>query len=232
MKKKVKVTASELYDKIVNDYKLVGEKGYIEFSLKELSISVETRDSVGSLLQQWLKAWMEEQHIEFDWNPNTQSFPDFFLDVANKKKGLLEVKCFDLQRGPGFDLANFDSYCNSLLKCAYRIDSDYLVIGYKMDGSEITIGNIWLKKIWELSCPSGTYPVKVQEKKNVIYNLRPGTWYSNRAKFSPFPSIEEFLSALNETRYRYPQTRHLNAHWLNKVIQNYNEHTGVKLSVE
>ena len=42
---------------------------------------------------------------------------------------------------------------------------------------------------------------------------------------------EEFLSALNETRYQYPQTRHSNGHWLKNVLKNYEEHTGIKLQV-
>ena len=40
---------------------------------------------------------------------------------------------------------------------------------------------------------------------------------------------EEFIKALNETRYQYPKTHHDNAHWLNKVIKNYKEHTGSDL---
>ncbi len=43
--------------------------------------------------------------------------------------------------------------------------------------------------------------------------------------------MEEFLSALNETRYQYPQTRHANGHWLQNVLRNYEEHTGIKLQV-
>lgn len=231
-KNHMKVTGHELYNKLVNDYKIIGEKGAINFSLKDLTIFIKTKDTVGNLLQEWLKAWMISQSIEFEENINTQTFPDFHLDIRNKKTGLLEVKSFDWDRGPGFDLANFDSYSNSLLVDSYRIDSDYLILSYQMVGSEITIKNVWLKKIWELACPSGTYPLKVQEKKNVIYNIRPSVWYSERARFKPFSTKEEFLSALNETRYQYPQTRHSNAHWLKNVLKNYKEHTGIELSVE
>ncbi|HMQ85246.1 MAG TPA: NgoBV family restriction endonuclease, partial [Saprospiraceae bacterium] len=210
----------------------IGEYLIINFSLKNLTISVETKDTVGNLLQEWLKAWMKRAQIEFEEHTNSQTFPDFHLDRTDYKKGLLEVKSFDWDRGPGFDLANFDAYCNSLIENAYRIDSDYLIFAYQMAGSEITIKNVWLKKIWELSCPSGTYPIKVQEKKQVIYNLRPGIWYSERATFKPFASKEEFLSALNETRYQYPQTRHSNGHWLRKVLNNYEAHTGISLTVK
>ncbi|MEZ4957670.1 MAG: NgoBV family restriction endonuclease [Saprospiraceae bacterium] len=227
----MKLTGEQLYSKLVDEYNIIGEKGMINFSLKDLTISVETKDTVGNLLQEWLKAWMKKEEIEFEENTNSQSFPDFHLDKVDKRKGLLEVKSFDWDRGPGFDLANFDSYCNSLLENAYRIDSDYLIIAYQMEGSQITIKNVWLKKIWELACPSGTYPIKVQEKKSVIYNLRPSTWYSGRSKFKPFSSKEEFLAALNETRYQYPQTRHANGHWLKNVLKNYKEHTGIELEV-
>lgn len=227
----MKLTGTSFYDKLVNEYKIIGEKGIINFSLKDLTISVETKDTIGNLLQEWLKAWMMKEKIEFEENTNSQTFPDFYLDTKNKKLGLLEVKSFDWDRGPGFDLANFDSYCNSLLTSAYRLDSDYLIFAYQMQGSEITIKNVWIKKIWELACPSGTYPIKVQEKKNIIYNLRPSTWYSNKTKFKPFATKEDFLEALNETRYQYPQTRHSNGHWLKNVIKNYQEHTEVLLNV-
>lgn len=227
----MKLSGKELHNKLVNEYKIIGEKGVINFSLKDLTISIETKDTVGNLLQEWLKAWMIKEIIEFEENPNSQVFPDFYLDTSDRKLGLLEVKSFDWDRGPGFDLANFDSYCNSLLTSAYRLNSDYLIIAYQMRGSELTIKDVWIKKIWELACPSGTYPLKVQEKKSVIYNIRPSTWYSERTKYKPFNSLEEFLSALNETRYQYPQTRHGNGHWLQNVLKNYEEHTGIKLQV-
>ena len=228
----MKISGSLLFSKLVDDYKIIGEKGIINFSLKDLIISIETKDTVGNLLQEWLKAWMVREKVEFEENLNSQTFPDFYLNKDDHKSGLLEVKSFDFDRGPGFDLANFDSYCNSLLSNAYRIDSDYLIFAYQMEGSVITIKNVWIKKIWELACPSGPYPIKVQEKKSVIYNLRPSTWYSERTKFKPFSSKEEFLSALNETRYQYPQTRHSNGHWMKNVIKNYQEHTGILLAIE
>ena len=228
----MKITGSLLFSKLVDDYKIIGEKGIINFSLKDLIISIETKDTVGNLLQEWLKAWMVREKVEFEENLNSQTFPDFYLNKDDHKSGLLEVKSFDFDRGPGFDLANFDSYCNSLLSNAYRIDSDYLIFAYQMEGSVINIKNVWIKKIWELACPSGPYPIKVQEKKSVIYNLRPSTWYSERTKFKPFSSKEEFLSALNGTRYQYPQTRHSNGHWMKNVIKNYQEHTGILLAIK
>jgi len=228
----MKLTAEELYKKLVEDYKLIGETGSIKFTVKDLSILIRTKDTVGNLLQEWLKAWFQKEKIDFEENTNSQTFPDFLLDKDDHKKGLLEVKSFDFDNGPGFDLANFDSYSNSLLENAYRIDSNYLILAYQMKDGVISIKDVWLKKIWELTCPSDKWPLRVQAKKEVIYNIRPATWYSKGSRFKPFKSKEEFLSALNNTRYQYPQTRHTNAHWLRSVLKNYQEHTGVSLIVE
>ena len=227
----MKITAQELYKKLTEDYKLIGQKGIINFTLKDLTVSIESKDTVGNLIQDWLVQWMKREQLSFEQNPSSQTFPDIYLNVEDKKKDLLEIKTFDWARGAGFDLANFESYCGSLLTNAYRLDSDYLIIAYEMDGVEITIENVWLKKIWELAGGSGTYPIKVQEKKQVIYNLRPISWYSERSTFKAFDNKEDFLKALNETRYQYSKTHHDNSHWLKKVIKNYAEHTGTTLTV-
>jgi NgoBV restriction endonuclease len=127
------LSAQDLYEKLVKDYNIIGQKGAISFTLNDLTVSIKTKDSIGNLLQEWLKAWLIKMGVEFEENANTQKFPDFYLNPENKKVGLLEVKTFDWDRGPGFDLANFDSYCNSLLTEAYRIDSDYLIFAYQME---------------------------------------------------------------------------------------------------
>jgi len=227
----LKITSQQLYDKLVTEYSLVGQTGRILFTLKDLSVKIKTKDTVGNLIQEWLREWMEQQLIEFEVNPNTQKFPDIYLNLRDRKSGLLEIKAFDFNRGAGFDLANFESYSNSLLEESYRLDSDYLILGYTMNDTEITIVNVWIKKIWELSGGSSTYPLKVQEKKKVIYNIRPINWYSDKAKFKCFDSKEDFLAALNETRYKYSKTHYENSHWLSDVLSNYEKHTGVKLEV-
>jgi hypothetical protein len=225
------ITAQELYTKLVSEYKLIGQKGTILFTLNDLAVKVISKDSVGNMIQEWLRDWMKSQDLVFEVNPSSQKFPDVYLNLTDKKKGLLEIKAFDYKRGAGFDLANFESYSNSLLDHAYRLDSDYLIIGYTMQDHDITIKDIWLKKIWEISGGSSTYEIKVQEKKKVIYNLRPINWYSNKSKFKPFNNKEEFLKALNETRYKYGKTHFDNSHWLSGVLANYKLHTNVTLVV-
>ena len=45
----MKLTADQVYDKLINHTKIVGEKGNITFSLKGYDIKIESRDTVGSL---------------------------------------------------------------------------------------------------------------------------------------------------------------------------------------
>lgn len=220
--------STKIYEGLKNDG-IIGAKGFIEFSLGKHTVQIDSRDSVGNLIQVWFENWLLKKFPDTQKNTSTQKFPDFFLNPSNKKIDLLEVKSFDIDRGPGFDVANFDSYCNSLTQEAFRLDSDYLIFAYRMTGVDIEIVDLWLKKVWQITGGSGTYPLKVQEKKGVIYNIRPIIWYSTRAQFGPFNSLIEYLDALSDTRYQYPQTRFSNAHWLSGVKKNYKLHTGKAL---
>jgi type II restriction enzyme len=226
-----KLNAQQLFNKLVNTDQLVGKQGTINFDLNNFSIKIESKDIIGNVIQDWLKAWLTNEGVHFVLNTNTQKFPDIYLDTPTSKNGLLEIKTFDFKKSPNFDIANFDSYCSSVETDSYRIDSDYLILGYEMQGSNIFVRNIWLKKIWEIAGPSKKWPLKVQDKRNIIYNIRPTVWYSSRGKFKAFGTKELFLKALNDTRYQYPQTRFQNAHWLNNVITNYHQHTGVTLVI-
>jgi len=226
-----KKTAKELYDLLVNKNKLVGSNGIISFKLSDVSMNVKTKDVVGNIIQGWIGEWMKNEDITFEEPENSQEFPDFFLNPSNKKSDLLEIKTFDTERGANFDIANFEAYCRSLKEHAYRLDADYLIIGYSMDKfGVVKINNIWLKKIWEISGPSDAYPVKVQQKQNMIYNLRPIVWQSQSAtSFKPFKSKKEFVKAIYSTLLIYPKTMNISKNWLNEVSKNYKEHTKINL---
>ncbi len=81
------LTAEQLYKKLVTDFKLVGQKGRITFTLKDITVKIETKDSVGNLIQEWLKEWMKNEKIEFKenmhdpfdspqifWKPDSEKF--------------------------------------------------------------------------------------------------------------------------------------------------------------
>ncbi len=85
----------------------------------------------------------------------------------------MEVKSFDYDASPNFDIANFMTYRNSLLSHPYRLDSNYLIIGYSMKGFNIEIKDVWLKKVWEITGPMANYGLNLQVKYGEIVNIRP-----------------------------------------------------------
>ena len=191
------ITATQLfYDLKSINWSLA--HGYITFSLNSINVTINTTDTVGVTLQSWIKNYFITNNIYFRENSNSQEFPDFYLGDSNDSN-LLEIKAFNFCNTPAFDIANFDSYCESVLEKPYILDADYLIFGYNMDiNGKITIIDIWLEKIWEIAGNSEKYPLKVQEKRGVIYNIRPNTDFK-KYKSSPFSSKTDFITAIYDT---------------------------------
>jgi len=178
--------------------------GGTKFRIGSVELDVTGKDGLGGLIEEWFGVWALRNNLPI-FNPkllgNSQSFPDYYVGLNNE--GFLEIKSFDMTASANFDIANFESYCESLSINPNRINSDYLIFGYKLNGSSLSIEQIWLKKIWEITCPSERWPLKTQTKRDVIYNIRPAAWYSNSSHYRPFNCKEEFVKALFETQKLY-----------------------------
>lgn len=228
MSLELKVTAQDIYSLLLNDFKIKEQIGSVEIRLGDISAKYKGKDAVGDLLQEWLSAWLTQKGFYFRQPSNSQEFPDFFLSERNNMD-FLELKTFNAEASPAFDIANFDSYCTSLLTIPERIEADYLILSYKMNNGELSIDDIWLKKVWEITSPSGQDPIKLQVKRNQIYNLRPCTWYSKRLKYLPFTDKKTFLQAIADTHDLYQQCYQYKENWLDKVAEKYFENIGVIL---
>lgn len=203
--------------------------GNITFNLAGISVIINTTDTVGITLQAWLKQFFINNDIYFSEPQNTQEFPDFFLNPHQPYQHMLEVKAFNYDRTPAFDIANFESYCDSVKEKVFRLDADYLIFGYLMDSSgNITIKKIWLKKIWEIAGDSARYPLKTQIKRNMIYNIRPNTAFKSEQKV-PFNSKDEFLFAIYQTLISY-KGKSFADEWKNTLSINYSRYYGTNLS--
>jgi hypothetical protein len=167
----------------------------VKISLLGREVTLRDKNPIGDMLQSWVSDWLVSEGYP-PREGNSQEFPDFYL-TGSKKKDLLELKCFDATSAPNFDIANFDAYCSSLETKPYRLDASYLILSYELDAAtgNISIRNIWLKKIWEISTSSGKYPIRLQVKKGIAYNLRPATFTSKR-NFNAFKTKEQFILAL------------------------------------
>jgi hypothetical protein len=75
------------------------------------------------------------------------------------------------------------------------------------------------------------YFIFLKINKRTVHKIRPAKWYGKSSKFSIFENKEDFLSAMEETVYKNKDTRDDGPEWLSTVIDNYEKHYGVKLSI-
>ena len=143
-----------------------------------------------------------------------------------------EVKAFNREASPAFDLADFTGYAKAILKEPWELDTKYLIFGYNMsDEGIVTIKDLWIKNVWEISRSSDKWALNVQYKNEQINKIRPATWYANKAKFPLFQSLEHYLSALEQTLVDYPDTRALSIGWRKKMQDSYNAFSGRKITI-
>jgi type II restriction enzyme len=95
------------------------------------------------------------------------------------------------------------------------------------DDGAVTIKDVWLKKVWEITRRMEKWSINLQIKDNVVHKIRPGVWYSDRdVDYSIFESIEDFISAMEEAVYQNPKTHNEAANWKNRFIKNYRNYYG------
>ncbi|MDD7336775.1 MAG: NgoBV family restriction endonuclease [Prevotella sp.] len=221
--------AEQVFRALKDEFQFKGAEGKISFYLNDYDITVEQNNVVGNILEEWLAKWLTSKNI-YNKHNHRQASPDFWLNQDDDKADWLEIKSFT--GSPNFDLAAFRSFIKLIIDEPWKLQSNYLLIKYSMKDGIVTIKDFWLKKIWEVSCTSSKWPIKVQCKRGVINNIRPATWYAKHPDYPVFKSLEHFLSALEETIYRYHDTRtSLSENWESQVIQSYKNHFGVELCI-
>lgn len=230
----MRLSAQEIYDKLLNDDHILELEGQIKFYLGDVNIIVKQKDVVGNIMQEWLQGWLDARGIEYAPSENTQMPPDFFLNPDDITKELLEVKAFNRNSSPGFDIADFRMYASEILEKPYMLDVDYLIFGYDMsDDGVVTIKDVWLKKVWQITRRMENYPINLQVKEGVIHKIRPGVWYSERiTDYAIFDCLEDFISAIEETTFKEPKLRSsIASTWLAVFQRNYKAWCGKELSI-
>lgn len=230
----MRLSAQEIYDRLLNVDHILELEGQIKFFLGDVNIIVRQKDVVGNIMQEWLQGWLDARGIEYAPSENTQMPPDFFLNPDDRTKGLLEVKAFNRNGSPGFDIADFRMYASEIQEKPYMLDVDYLIFGYDMsDDGVVTIKDVWLKKVWQITRRMENYPINLQVKEGVIHKIRPGVWYSERVTdYAIFDCLEDFISAIEETTFKEPKLRSSVAStWLAVFQRNYKAWYGEELNV-
>lgn len=219
--------AQQLYDAL-KAAGIIGAEGHIQLGLLGTEVNVSDKSAVGNLLQEWLGQWMTLNGIYNRSNENTQAFPDFYLSDDNQID-LLEVKTFDYVNNPNFDVAQFDAYVRSLRTNAFRLEADYLILGYSLANGVIKINDIWLKKIWEITCGSAEFAVRTNVKQGKIHNIRPYNFKSMSRGQQPFTSRLAFITAIRNTLEKYLGDAQLADQWLQEVSDSYTNFTRMPL---
>ncbi|MCI6316165.1 MAG: NgoBV family restriction endonuclease [Spirochaetia bacterium] len=229
----MRLNALKVFEKLLDEDKLLEIEGQIKFFLGDVDIIVKQKDVVGNIIQEWLQGWMDKRGIEYALNDNTQMPPDFFLNPDDKTTDLLEVKAFNRSASPGFDIADFRMYEEEIIEKPYMLNVDYLIFGYDMsDDGVVTIKDLWLKKVWEITRRMDGWSINLQVKQGVVHKIRPGVWYSDRPGNIPmFKCIEDFIAAIEEAVYQNPKTHESAATWKKNFIDSYRKFYGVKLDI-
>ena len=229
----MRLNALKVFEKLLDEDKLLEIEGQIKFFLGDVDIIVKQKDVVGNIIQEWLQGWIDKRGIEYALNDNTQMPPDFFLNPDDKTTDLLEVKAFNRSASPGFDIADFRIYEEEIIEKLYMLNVDYLIFGYDMsDDGVVTIKDLWLKKVWEITRRMDGWSINLQVKQGVVHKIRPGVWYSDRPGNIPmFKCIEDFIAAIEEAVYQNPKTHESAATWKKNFIDSYRKFYGVKLDI-
>lgn len=228
----MRLSAHEVYDKLIQEDKILELQGQIKFFLGDVDIIVKQKDVVGNIIQEWLQGWLDKRGIEYAPSENTQMPPDFFLNPDDLTKDLLEVKAFNRSASPGFDIADFRMYEEEIIDKPYMLDVDYLIFGYDMSNEGIvTIRDLWIKKVWQITRRMEDWALNLQIKQGVVHKIRPAVWYSDKGKYSTFKSLEDFISAIEETVYQNPKTHESAASWKKRFLKSYEDYYGKRLLI-
>lgn len=229
----MRLSAQQVYDKLINEDRILELQGQIKFFFGDVDIIVKQKDVVGNIVQEWLQGWLDKRGIEYAPSENTQMPPDFFLNPDDRTKDLLEVKAFNRSASPGFDIADFRMYEEEIVDKPYMLDVDYLIFGYDMsDDGVVTIKDLWIKKVWQITRCMEDWAINLQIKQNVVHKIRPGVWYSTqRVKHPMFTCLEDFVSAIEQTVWQNPKTRETSGTWKRRFLESYENYYGIRLNI-
>lgn len=161
------------------------------------TIPIYNCNALGDVLEDVFYPIIKENLDDFEEGPE-QASPDYY---GKGKKFEFEQKVF--KKKPGFDIGNFTSYVTMLTEDGgvYKkiFKTKYLVFEYSSIDKKIKIIKFHYLNVYNLVDYSGTTPITMQKKKNIWYNIRPGSvknWYSSDK--TPQLFIDKIIECINE----------------------------------
>lgn len=180
--------------------RLIGATVELNFSIRlvdgnDISGILENCNIVGDSLENIVYPFIKKHINTFEEGPK-QSSPDFW---NRDKEFEYEMKAF--QGSPGFDIGNFESYINQLSlqggvnKKLYK--TKYMIFKYSLKDGKVKIDDFSMKNVWELVGYGGKYPITIQNKRGMWYNIRPGSYKNIKSlKHVPETFIKNVCDAI------------------------------------
>lgn len=195
----------ELFE--ISREKLEGQHGSIAINFANRNHVYSGNDVIGNCLQEWLPSWFEFLGVIIKSGKGTQVFPDFVAQFGTQKYDM-EVKAWNINNSPAFDLANFQSFIETTYNAPGKLNAQYFILGYKPEDDGFSQGfmvqKVFLKHIWEITAPTRKYPIGLQVKRNMPYAMRPYNF--NHYPEKSFPSKFEFIKAVKDAFHLFPNS--------------------------
>jgi len=182
---KEKISEYEHSDKLVTLCKTFEEQKLELYAIfMDRKIKFCNCNAIGDILEDVFFPIIKDTLPEFEEGPK-QASPDYYVITAGQKYEF-EQKVFF--QNPGFDIGNFSSYVDQLCKDdgVYKklFMTKYLVFEYSIiddkENNNITIKKFHYLNVFNLVSYKGKYPISMQVKRNIWYNIRPDSvknWY-------------------------------------------------------
>ena len=161
------------------------------------TIVIKNPNLVGDLIEEIVFPFYKKVCPDFELG-SRQSPPDFF---GQNKEFQFELKVF--KGFPSFDISNFTSLIHQISKNGglkkKLFKTKYLIYEYDIKNEEYVFKNFWLLNIWNLPVYDKKYPLSMQVKKKMWYNMRPGPsfgWTDNTK--TPERFIVNLLKCIEE----------------------------------
>ena len=189
----------------ISKEKLEGKHGTITITFANRSHVYTGNDVIGNCLQEGLPDWFRFLGVNIRSGEGTQVFPDFVAQFGEQKYDM-EVKAWNINNAPAFDLANFQSFVETTYKSPGKLNAQYFILGYKPDddgfSQGFTVQKIFLKHIWEITSSTKKYPIGLQVKRNMPYAMRPYNF--NRHPKESFKEKIDFINAVKKAFELFP----------------------------
>ena len=210
-----------LYEIALREIK--GKLGVITINIGGIPKTSKSNDIIGNCVQEWIPQWLEDHGLHLESNSKSQVFPDFTALIEDQRYDM-EIKCWNYQNSPAFDIANFDGFYREIFTEPKKLHATYLIFGYTPTKHGFKIEDVYLKKIWEITAPTSGRPIGLQVKQNRPYAIRPFPFHKNPER--SFSDIFEFVEAIYLTRKLFPLPEMIDPdEWKNSVIESLTENS-------